>query len=138
MTTSLYMIKPEAMSRREEIREYIGRHLALGEVKTVQLPNWAIEELYDDLTDDLRHATRIALSSPVELGLVHGKGAVLKLLQLAGEKTAPEECYPESIRYRFGVHEPMIVGSARYFLNAIHRPKTPSEAALHVDLFGRL
>lgn len=97
-----------------------------------------MDELYEDLTDDLRHATRIALGNPVELGLVHGEDAVMKLLRLAGEKTAPAECHPDSIRYRFGVHEPMLVGSARYFLNAIHRPKTPAEATLHIDLFRRL
>lgn len=138
MEASLYMIKPEAMARREEIRGYIGQHLTLGDIKTVQLPDWVMDELYDDLTDDLHRATRIALSNPVELGLVHGENAIGKLLRLAGEKTAPGECHPESIRYRFGVREPMIVGSARYFLNAIHRPKTPSEAALHINLFRRL
>lgn len=138
METSLYIIKPEAMPHCEEIRRLIGLHLTLGKTKLVQLPDWALDELYGDLTEDLRQATRIAMHSPVELGLVHGEGAIMKLLQLAGEHTSPAACHPHSIRYRFGVKEPMIVGSASYFLNAIHRPKTLEEATLHVELFSRL
>lgn len=138
MKTSLYMIKPEAMLRREEIRECISRHLTLGEVKTMRLPDWALNKLYDDLTEDLQRATRIALEEEVELGLVHGEEAVMRLLYVAGETTNPSECRPDSIRYRFGIREPMVVRGARYFLNAIHRPKTPDEAAVHIALFRRL
>lgn len=135
---SMYMIKPEAMLRREEIREHISHHLTLGETKTMRLPDWAMNELYDDLTEDLRCATRVALESPVELGLVHGEDAIMRLLELAGDKTDPRECRPGSIRYQFGIRDPMVVGGARYFLNAIHRPKTPDEAAMHIALFRRL
>jgi len=138
METSLYMIKPEAMPYREEIREYISCHLTLGEMKVVRLPDWAIDELYNDLTIELYRATLIALYGFVELGLVHGKDAVSRLFWLAGEKTNPRECHPDSIRYRFGIREPMITGSARYFLNAIHRPKTQAEAAAHIGLFRKL
>jgi nucleoside diphosphate kinase len=132
------MIKPEAMFHREDVRKLIGHYLNLGEMKTMRLPDWAMDELYDDLTEDLRRATRVALENPVELGLVHGEDAVMRLLQLAGDKTSPRECHPDSIRYRFGIREPMVVGSARYFLNAIHRPKTSDEAAAHIALFHRL
>lgn len=135
---SMYMIKPEAMPHREEIRERIGHHLTLGETKMMRLPDWAMNELYDDLTEDLRRATRVTLENPVELGLVHGEDAIMRLLELAGDKTSPRECHPDSIRYQFGIRDPMVVGGARYFLNAIHRPKTLEEAATHIALFRRL
>lgn len=138
MSLSLYMIKPEAMMRREEIRACISRRLVLSEVKTMRLPDWALDELYDDLTVELRSATRIALTDSVELGLVSGEDAITELLQLAGENTSPSECHPDSIRYRFGVHQPMMLGGATYFLNAIHRPKSSAEAAAHIALFGKL
>lgn len=137
-TMSIYMIKPEAMSRREHVRRLIGRNLTIGQTKTIRLPDWALDELYDDLTEDLRRATRVALEDPVELGLVYGEDAIMRLLELAGDKTSPRECHPDSIRYQFGIREPMIIGGARYFLNAIHRPKTPDEAVTHVALFRRL
>ena len=139
METSLYMIKPEAMVYREEIRTLIGGHLALGKCKTVVLPEWVMQEFYTDLSEDLQQATCIAFSAgPVELGLVHGHDAISVLKWLAGDKTDPKDCRPESIRYRFGVKEPVVIGGARYFLNAIHRPTDEVEAVAHIEIFNKL
>lgn len=139
METSLYMIKPEAMVHQEKIRTLISGHLALGERKTVVLPEWVMQEFYADLSEDLQRATCIAFSAgPVELGLVHGHDAIGVLRRLAGDKTDPKDCQPESIRYRFGVKEPVAVGGARYFLNAIHRPIDEAEAVAHIKIFNKL
>ncbi len=126
------------MHRRHEIREEIAYHLEIGEIKLVRLPDWALEELYGELSDVLRKATREAFDKPVELGMVHGTDAIAKLLWLAGDKTAPGECHPDSLRYRFGIKEPMLTGETPYFFNALHRPKTLDEAWRHLHLFWRL
>jgi hypothetical protein len=132
------MIKPEAMAFNHEIRGHIERSLAVVAIKPLLLPSWAIDVLYDDLTDELRSATNTALSEPVELGLVQGDDAVRKMLEIAGENTKPSECHPDSLRYRYGIWKPVMLSGTQYYKNAIHRPKTDDEAALHIDLFGRL
>lgn len=134
------MIKPEGMHYQGEIRDYIGRHLSIGAIRRVtpSLPDWVLDELYDDLTPELRRATRAAFDGPVELGLVHGNDAIAQLLMLVGEKTSPAECHPDSIRHRFGIPEPVILEGVPYFRNAVHRPKTPEEAMTHIELFRRL
>ncbi|HEU5122136.1 MAG TPA: nucleoside-diphosphate kinase [Candidatus Saccharimonadales bacterium] len=139
METSLYMIKPEAMVHQEEIRTLISAHLTLGERKTVVLPEWVMQEFYADLSADLQRATCMAFNAgPVELGLVHGHDAINVLKWLSGDKTSPQDCRPGSIRYRFGVKEPVVVGGARYFLNAIHRPMDEAEAVAHIKIFNML
>lgn len=135
---SMYMIKPEAMDSRDEIRDLIRRDLAITAIKTLRLPQWVIRELYDDLNDNLRIATDIALRGTVELGVVEGEDAIATMLDIAGDKTNPSECTPDSIRFRFGVHLPLIVNGTPYYLNALHRPKSAEEARTHVAIVHRL
>lgn len=138
MDRSLYMIKPEAMPFNGEIREHIGHSLAIVAIKSMLLPSWAIDVLYGDLAGNLRIAANIALDGIIELGLVQGDDAVQKLLEIAGKFTKPSDCHPNSLRYIYGVWEPMKLGEAEYYKNAIHRPRTDEEAILHINLFAKL
>lgn len=138
MNTSLYMIKPEAMNSRNEIRDRIKNELAVVAIKTILLPSWVIDELYTDLNDSLRNATNIALSDPVELGIVQGDHAVERLLDIAGKNTKPSECHSTTIRYQYGKWDPILVGGVAYYMNAIHRPKNDEEANAHISLFDRI
>lgn len=135
---SMYMIKPEAMESRDEIRELIGRHLAITAMKTLRLPRQAIRELYADLDGDLWTATDSALRNPVELGVVEGEDAIEVMLELAGSETDPSKCDPNSIRFKYGTHLPTMINDTPYYPNAIHRPKSSAEAVAHVSLVYRL
>lgn len=135
LQSSVYMIKPEAMVRRQEIRAMLARHLDLVTWTTLVVPPDVLNVLYPDLTGDLLMMTRGIFRLPVEIGLVAGPNAVAALLLAAGRHTAPHLCEPDTIRHRFGRWTPSIFPSgAQYYHNAIHRPKDPAEANQHLDL----
>ncbi len=139
METTVYLIKPEGMAYKEQIRKIIERKgLAIAERKTIVLPEWAIKSIYPDLPSDLLIATRAMLSSPVEMGIVIGERAVQRLFILAGMETSPATCAPGSIRFLFGAKEPIIFGKIMYYANVLHRPKNHAEADRGVELFHKL
>jgi nucleoside diphosphate kinase len=140
--TSLYMIKPEAMHARRQIRFSIQQQqLSFGGIRTLVLPVELFDAFYPDFTEQLRTFALDFFRTQVEIGLVHGPDAVVRLHQIAGLETAPHLCHPHTIRYRFGIHTPRQFGLNPYYLNGIHRPKDRSEADeqlnLVVPLFGR-
>lgn len=139
MQTSVYIIKPEAMASRSKIRTMIERAgPVISEAKILVLPEWTLKKLYADLSEDLWNATCLAFVSLVEIGLVTGENAVADLLNIAGTETAPAECDPSSIRFRFGRKDPFVIGKMKYYANAIHRPKNKREAKRDVRTFHQL
>lgn len=132
--TSVYMIKPEAMSHRHEIRSMIAKHLDLGARSELVLPVVALDALYPDLSTELRAMTHEMFRAHVEIGLVHGPNAIAMLLDIAGHHTAPHLCEPDTVRHRFGRWTPSLCGGATYYHNGIHRPKDATEARQHVAL----
>lgn len=139
MEKSVYIIKPEGMIFRSEIIKAIEqRALTIEEKKNLVLPEWALKELYPDLSVDLWNATCLSFSAPVEIGLISGEKAVQVLFRLAGKKTAPAECDSKSIRFIFGRKEPFVIGGVRYYANAIHRPKNKLEARNDMEVFQGL
>ena len=139
MEKTIYMIKPEGMIHKHEIREIVeSRNLVIVERKTLILPDWALDILYPDLSIELKMATLTMLASVVEIGLVEGNQAVKVLFALAGAATAPADCDTNSIRFRFGKKDPIQFGSVMYYANVIHRPKSLIEARRDVELFHRL
>lgn len=132
------MIKPEAMPYRAEITAKIRQNLDITEQKELILADWAISEIYDDLSEGLWLATRFALSRTVELGLVQGDNAIAKMYGIAGTRTAPKECENDSLRFLYGIAEPIFVGGVKYYKNAIHRPRNSKEAIKDIGIFRRL
>ncbi len=136
--TSLYMIKPEAMHARTEIRRILGCDLQLGENVTTVLPDDVLDEFYPDITEPQRTLALALFDTPVEIGLVHGPDAINLLLRITGHETAPDLCDPHSIRYRFGVRKPIPCGGGVLYKNAIHRPRDRVEAADQLRLVRRI
>ena len=137
MNRSLYVIKPEAMLVRDRIRNLIFR-AGLKILRTAELvvPGTMLDLLYTDLTSDLRTATQMFMGrAACEIGEVEGEDAVNRLLVVCGHFTDPSKCDAQSIRGLFGIRQAERVGSAVYFKNAIHRPKTHAEAKRDLLLF---
>lgn len=138
MNCSLYIIKPEAMQLRAEIRNLIvdsGLHI----VRAVEviIPTSTLAALYINLSSDLLVATRLFMGrEPCEIGEVSGDDAVNRLIRVCGHSIDPNQCDPQTIRGRFGVREAERVGAAFYFRNAIHRPKTEEEAQRDLMIFS--
>lgn len=133
--TSLYIVKPEAMRHRHDIRSVLARHLEIGAWTTTVLPSEVLDAIYPDVSGDLRVMSHKAFKEQVEVGIVHGPNAIRTLLRIAGHETAPHLCSPNTIRHRFGRWAPSTCADGSLFYhNGIHRPKDAVEAVRHVEL----
>lgn len=140
MERSVYIIKPEVVANREQIRALIRRSgLRIVSHKLVVLPQHAIESLYPGINDDLHAATLYYFGvGPCEIGIVEGNNAIERLSRLAGDSVSPAQCDPSTIRSQFGFRDPVKWGSASYFLNGLHRSKEAGEVARDLELFDAL
>jgi len=138
METTGYIIKPDGMTRREEIREYILKSgLEITESRILLLPKRVINILYSNVPKKILLIKRKYFSSEVEIGLISGKNAIDNFFLLCGTKTKPSECDPFTIRYLFGKKKPILINGIQYYLNAIHRPNK-KEVAKNIKLIKSL
>jgi nucleoside diphosphate kinase len=140
MNRSIYIIKPEAMPFREEIRKMICL-AGLKIIRTTEaiIPIDVLDKLYTDCSDELRRATQLFMGcEPCEIGEVIGENAVEKLLSICGHVTDPSQCAAQTIRNRFGVRQVEHFENALYFKNAIHRPKNAEEAQRDLNALSKI
>lgn len=138
MNSSLYIIKPEAMGFRVDIRKSITQAgLVIVRATEMVIPPAILDMLYPGLNVDLRRATQLFMgNAKTEIGEVVREDAVNILLAICGEFVDPAACEPHTIRARYGFRQAERVGNASYYRNAIHRPKTLAEAARDLQLFA--
>ena len=138
MRRSVYIIKPEGMSRRETIRQMIAETgLVVVSYVIARLTLEDLELLYPHIhlhhremwDETLRHL----LGQECEVGLVEGDDAVHRLLLICGRHTAPPQCSSKTIRGMFGDSLARHLGGTEgktlwYYPNVIHRPRDEEEA----------
>lgn len=135
---SIYVIKPEGMRFRKAIRELIiSGGLRICQTRAGMLSEKHLRSLYPDLAPDLWRATvKFMRCGKCEVGLVEGDDAIVRLLDITGHSTNPNECEPRTVRNQFGAKLPDPVGSAMYYRNVIHRPKNCTEAKRDIALLS--
>lgn len=140
MQRAVYVIKPEALLHRDEIRNLIGRSgLVILDSRVMTFGPNAIDVLSPDVAGDLRAATvHYYTVGPSEIGVVQGDDAIRTLGRVCGEAVAPTACGPETIRARFGIREPVQFGEAVYYRNGFHRSRNPAEATAELRLVSEL
>jgi nucleoside diphosphate kinase len=143
MERSMYLIKPEGLRYREQIRHMItSTGLFIEHHFVAVLPRRIVEALYPDLAEAqnrLWGATLLQLlDRPCEIGLVSGQDAIAKLFGVAGTDFRPPLCKPNTIRYRFGNHTPIETGEGEYWYNAIHRSRSEVEVARDLQIIASL
>lgn len=123
----MYIIKPDGMARRLEIRDMIEQSsLVVVRSATAILPVWVVEVIYPDLSEErCNTAIHYMTCDECEVGILSGNDAVRRFLNLAGEFVEPGRCEPGSIRAKFGTKDPL---QGWYYNNAIHRPTNQYEA----------
>ena len=72
----------------------------------------------------------------VEAGVIEGKNAIEKLINLVGNTHIPNESKSNTIRAIFGKTDPINFNGLDYYLNPLHRSKTKAEAKREVALFN--
>jgi nucleoside diphosphate kinase len=140
MERTAYVIKPEGMACRSQIRQILlDDGLRIVSNKRVILDPAAVDTLYPGLAPDLRNASiRFLTCAPVEFGILEGENVIAKLRRLMGDETNPDECSPGTIRHRFGIRPGIIFGSATYYFNVIHGSKDTDEASRDLRLYSSL
>ncbi len=135
--TSFYMIKPHGLVFLEEVKEMIRNgSLIITETKRLVMPHWALEIIYSDLPERYRNSVfKPYVDAYVEAGLVVGKDSINTLLKIAGKELNPIDCAPESIRFKLGTPEPLMIDNVRYYKNIIHRSSNSTEAKKDIGVF---
>ncbi len=130
MSFSMYIIKPEGMGYRKEIRDILERGgLQIIDATEIILTNEILDGLYDNLQGNVRRELhRFFEDQSVEIGIVKGHNALSRLVRITGKDTNPAKCEEGTIRKMFGWSEPLLLhGRYYYFGNVIHRPKNIRE-----------
>lgn len=122
---TFFIIKPEAFSDREKIKDFIESHSKLRVVSSMVmvLRDDDIRSLYlDDIGTELQTAAkRHLVGRKVEAGVVEGENAIDEFLSLCGKYPDNRLCDDDTIRKVFGKEETVVYGNTTYFLNAVHK-----------------
>jgi nucleoside diphosphate kinase len=126
MEQSVYIIRPEGMCHREEIRAMIEADgLRIVEIKLLVFPADKLPILYDDMNEEFWiHFQPVMCEGFSEIGIVEGEEAARRLKELAGLSPNPDKCAPHTIRKKFGksgAHFLFPSGNPCFF-NPIHAP----------------
>lgn len=124
---TLGIIKPDAFSSRESIKEMIkksGLTLILSEQKTLSVEE--AREFYKEHVDKPFFAELIVYMTggPVEVLLIEGEDAINRWRQLMGS-TDPQEAEPGTIRKIFGTNKGR---------NAVHGSDGPFSAVREIEI----
>lgn len=134
------MIKPHGLVFHDKVKKMIENGgLSIPETKKLIMPHWALEIVYSDLPERYRNAVfKPYVNAYVETGLVVGRDAINTLLQITGTELSPTDCAPESIRFKLGTPEPLMIDGVRYYKNVIHRSRNSAEAKKDIEVFRML
>ncbi len=134
--TTLYIIKPEAIAFSKEISKSISDlGLTIVTKRVGKLPMNLVDKIYFDSPREIIEATKYFMfSEPCEVGIVQGIDAINRLKLKCGASTNPLECEHQSIRYKYGIHNPKKYKGTTYYQNAIHFSKTKEEAEKDISL----
>lgn len=128
---SFFLIKPDAFPYRQQILKIIQQKelsiisqtefmLSLDQAMEL-FPYSAYLENYDAFIEYLCEGKTVS-------GIVDGENSIERLLNLAGKRTLPEECEPDTIRRRFGKGIGKTSSGQMVVRNAIHRSKSEVQA----------
>jgi nucleoside diphosphate kinase len=135
MEKSVFMIKPEGMSHKEEIMSYIEKNgLAITRWRTMLLDEDQLKKIYHDTHGEIWEKTKEhMLGKEVLVGEVNDEQAIEKLKTICGSKTNPIECDVGSIRKFF--NDIAEKDPSKYHKNIIHRAMDDKEVTDQTILF---
>ncbi len=146
MSETIYIIKPEAFSRREEIRTRIqttGKLKITGSIITALTESdlrylASVDEGYLNNTNLFEAYSYFMRKDFIEMGVIEGQNAIEDYRFICDVQTKPELCSENSLRRSFGKEGVFKYKGAPFFLNGIHKSNTPSEALLERVLYEEL
>lgn len=136
MEYSLFMIKPCAYEKKNEILEIISKNLNVLFTRDIVLNENFLNKLYKN-EKNLRFKkinTEQLNNGNACIGIVSGKNAIRDLIKICGDKPLGSMCDKETIRYKFSPKNDILnIENALFFRNAIH--KSDEDDAIEDVLF---
>lgn len=119
---TLYLIKPDAFHKRDEIFEQIQKagFESVSSIDTV-LEEKVIRMLYGGNEDLLPFMIEYLAGRNVQVGVLTKHDAIKSFITLAGWFADPRKCRRNSLRHRYGNMKPLLRSGREHFYNAIHR-----------------
>ena len=124
MQYSLFMIKPCAYDRKEEILNIIGRKLTIESYVDIDLDENFLSKLYKNEENSVYKKVNIQFLKDGKacIGVVSGENAIQDLIDICGDKPLGSMCKKETIRNLFSPDEDtIIVNNQVLYINAIHK-----------------
>lgn len=137
MEYSLFMIKPCAYDKKDEIIDIISQKLIILSLSNIILSEEFLERLYRNEEDNGFKEANIQFlkNGKACIGIVSGENAIQDLINICGDKPLGSKCEKETIRYKFNPEvDKIIVGEQLLFINAIHKSDI-NDAKDDVDLY---
>ena len=137
MEYSLFMIKPCAYEKKEEILKIINQKLKIVYTRNIILNEEFLNKLYRHEKNEVYKAinTDQLTEKKACIGIGSGENAIQDLIDICGDKPLGTLCEENSIRYKFAPKEEIMhIGEQIFFVNSIHKA-APEEALYQVTLF---
>lgn len=137
MEYSLFMIKPCAYDKKDEILDMISKKMYILSVTNIILSEEFLEKLYRNEKDSNFKKANIQFlkNGKACLGIVSGNHAIQDLIDLCGDKPVGSMCKEDTIRNRYSPKiDRLMVGEQLLFINAIHKSDV-NDAKDDVDLY---
>lgn len=138
MEYSLFMIKPCAYQKKEEILEILEGNLKVLFTKDIILDKAFLSKLYRSEKNEVyKKINENYLNGKKALiGIVAGENAVSDLIKVCGNKPLGSECDKNTIRYKYAPKKEILhfENSPVFYVNAIHK-SSPEEAIEQVEVF---
>lgn len=137
MEYSLFMIKPCAYDKKDEILNIISKSLNIVSVTDTILSEELLEKIYRNEKDNIfrKNNIQILKNGKACIGVVSGEHAIKDLIDICGNKPLGSMCKEGTIRYMFNPEiDTTYINGEKFFINAIHRSDA-EDASDDVELY---
>lgn len=124
MEYSLFMIKPCAYDKKDEILYIISQKLNILSVTNLTLTEDFLKKLYKNEENSVYKEINIQFlkNGKACIGLVSGDNAIQDLIDICGDKPLGSMCKEDTIRYKYSPSiDKVMVGDQPLYINAIHK-----------------
>lgn len=124
MQYSLFMIKPCAYDKREEILSIISEKLNILSVTNITLTESFLYKLYKNEENSIYKEINIQFlkNGKACIGVVSGDNAIQDLIDICGDKPLGSMCKEGTIRNLYNPKaDTVVIGEQTLYINAIHK-----------------
>jgi nucleoside-diphosphate kinase len=136
---TIFVIKPDAYKKQDKILLDISMKFNIDHLVEQTFTKELVDDFYPtDIGRDYYEALlEYMTEGPSVIGLISGENAVPSFFELAGTKTNPPDCHPDSLRYKYAKGYSQTPSGLYLIKNGIHRPKSMEELDFDLGLLKK-